>query len=34
MEKPRKEERESKLPYNSPSMVDYGRIVSLTRGAG
>jgi len=34
MEKPRKEEREPRLPYNSPSMVDYGRIVKLTRGSG
>jgi len=36
MEKPRKEERErgSRLPYSSPSMVEYGRILSLTRGAG
>jgi len=36
MEKPRKEarEREPRLPYASPSMVEYGRILSLTRGAG
>jgi len=36
MEKPRKEQHEPefRLPYTSPSMVDYGRIVSLTRGAG
>ena len=36
MDKPRKEEREGekRLPYSRPAMVEYGRILTLTRGAG
>jgi hypothetical protein len=36
MDKPRKEERERepRQPYNRPAMVEYGRILTLTRGAG
>jgi hypothetical protein len=38
MEKPWKEEpkhkQEPRKPYNRPAMVEYGRILDLTRGAG
>jgi hypothetical protein len=36
MDKRQKEERERELrqPYSRPAMVEYGRILNLTRGAG